>query len=95
MESTNDINAAIRIVQRCIKRCGYKRDKKVGSAYAMSTENGVKRDNYVASMASEEADQRRNVYLDESYIHHNYPRRDDSLYDPTDPTVVKAKHKER
>ncbi|KAE9035982.1 hypothetical protein PR001_g4632 [Phytophthora rubi] len=91
LESGDDVTAALGTVQRYIKRCGYKWGKKPGSAFAMSTENVVKRNNYVAMMASEEADQHCNIYLDESYIHHNYYC--GLLCDQTNPSVVKAKHK--
>jgi transposase len=43
------------------------------------------RDEYVMRMIAEnEAKKRRIVYMDESYIHKNYCRHEDSLYDPND-----------
>ncbi|KAL3661836.1 hypothetical protein V7S43_013130 [Phytophthora oleae] len=85
--------AALRTVQRFVKSCGFKRGKRKGSTYRMSAENESKRDHYVQLMTSVDADTFRNVYLDESYIHHNYASHNDSLYDPTDPNMTKAKHK--
>ncbi|KAE8962921.1 hypothetical protein PR001_g29544 [Phytophthora rubi] len=87
--------AALRTVQRFVTSCGCKRGKRKGSTYRLSVENEAKRDSYVQLMTSESADHFRTVYLDESYIHHNYSSHNDSIYDPTDPNVIKEKHKGR
>ena len=45
----------------------------------------LKRDNYVMHILQEyKNNTRRIVYMDESYIHQNYCRHDDLLYDPND-----------
>ncbi|DAZ94707.1 TPA: hypothetical protein N0F65_000022 [Lagenidium giganteum] len=46
-------------------------------------------------MLSDQYKQRRILYMDERYVHHNYSRHQDFLYNPTDPVTVKAKHKGR
>eukprot|EP00750_Incisomonas_marina_P017982 INCI2669.3.p1 GENE.INCI2669.3~~INCI2669.3.p1 ORF type:complete len:325 (-),score=77.13 INCI2669.3:365-1339(-) len=51
----------------------------------MKAENISLRDEYVTRMVAEaSAKNRRIVYMDESYVHKNYCRHDDSLYDPND-----------
>jgi hypothetical protein len=91
------VNAALRSVQRFLKNLGYKRGKKKGTmCYRMKQENIQKRDAYVLRMVGENASgTRRIVYMDESYIHKNYQRHDDSLFDPNDEQDLetKAQHK--
>ena len=94
-----DVNAALRSVQRFITRLGYQRGKKKGMKnYKLRAENIEKRDQYVQFMTNvNKDDARRIVYMDESYIHKNYQRHDDSLFDPNDEQdlEVKAMHKGR
>lgn len=88
---------ALRAVQRLLVRLGYKRGKKKGTiTYRLKEENIRKRDAYVSLMTRLNDDgKRRIVYMDESYIHKNYCRHDDSLYDPNDEQDLetKAMHK--
>jgi transposase len=91
-----DRRAAIRCVQRYLAKEGYKRGKRKGATYRLSSANAAARDEYVLRMAVDPATtNRRKVYLDQSYVHHNYSSHNDSLYDPTDPLTTKAKHKGR
>ena len=98
-EKKKDVNAALRSVQRYLQRLGYKRGKKKGMQnYRLREENIRKRDEYVQFMTAVNKDPtRRVVYTDESYIHKNYQRNDDSLFDPNDEQdmEVKAMHKGR
>jgi len=98
-ESKKDVNAALRLVQRYLLQLGYKRGKKKGMQnYKLREENLWKRDEYVQFMTAVNQDPtRRVVYIDESYIHKNYQRHDDSLFDPNDEQdlEVKALHKGR
>ncbi|ETV64356.1 hypothetical protein H257_18740 [Aphanomyces astaci] len=92
--------AAVRSVQRILKRQGYRRGKKAGSSsYHLSKSNVLARDSYVKVMhpvvcASPNASV---VYLDESFIHQHYKRHNDSLFDPSDDLDVQRKenHKGR
>ncbi|OQS00912.1 hypothetical protein ACHHYP_02185 [Achlya hypogyna] len=77
-----DYNACLRAVQAFVGKQGYKRGKRDGKSRF--------------SMVPVVKEARRPiVYLDESFIHHHYPRHLDSLYDPTDTKETKAKHKGR
>jgi transposase len=78
--------SALRSVQRYIVRKGFKRGRKKGCQhYRLKSENLLARDEYVLRMIEENRTKaRRIVYMDESYIHKNYCRHDDSLYDPND-----------
>ncbi len=85
-EDTKSMTSALRAVQRFLFRKGFRRGKKKGCQhYRLKHDIMVKRDNYVIRMTDENAaKQRRIVYMDESYIHQNYCRHEDSLYDPND-----------
>ena len=64
--------------------------------YRLKVENIRKRDAYVQRMTETNNDvSRRIVYMDESYIHKNYHRHDDSIFDPNDEQDLetKAQHK--
>ena len=95
--SRKDEESALRSVQRFLERTGYKRGKKKGmKSYRLQEENVRKRDAYVQRMTEVNKDpSRRVVYMDESYIHKNYHRHDDSLFDPNDEQDLetKAHHK--
>lgn len=81
--NNSDYKAALRSVQRFLTRIGYKRGSRKGIiTYRMKQHITSQRDQYVKKMIS--LDTRRVVYTDESYIHHNYSRHRDSLYDPND-----------
>lgn len=87
MSNKSSLKAGLRAVQRFLTRRGYKRGKKKGNNYSYRLKESimVKRDEYVLRMSEEyEKKERRIVYMDESYIHQNYCRYDDSLYDPND-----------
>ena len=96
-ESKTSVESALRSVRRFLERTGYKRGKKKGMmCYRLKEENVRKRDSYVQLMTEANNDvSRRIVYMDESYIHKNYQRRDDSLFDPNDEQDLetKAQHK--
>ena len=79
-----DVDAALLSVQRFLTRIGYKRGKKGGmKSLKLTAENILKRDQYVQFMTAVNHDPaRRVVYMDESYIHKNYQRHDDSLFNP-------------
>ena len=64
--------------------------------YRLKEENIRKRDAYVQQMTEANNDvSRRIVYIDESYIHKNYHRHDDSIFDLNDEQDLetKAQHK--
>jgi hypothetical protein len=77
---------ALRAVQRFLLRKGYKRGKRKGKmSYHLKDQIIVQRNNYVRRMIKEhESKERQIVYVDESFIHKNYARHDDSLYNPSD-----------
>ena len=65
-------------------------------SYHLKEENVRKRDAYVQLMTQAKEDvSLQTVYVDESYIHKNYHRHDDSLFDPNDEQDMetKAQHK--
>jgi hypothetical protein len=79
------VAAAKRNVRRFLVRLGYKRGKKT-SGYHLSMKNQVARKKYVSRMIKERlTKEKRIMYMDESYRHHNYSCHNDSLYDPNDP----------
>lgn len=87
--------ANLRNTQRFLKKYGYKRGhRKEKMSLKLSENLRVKRDEYVLKIKETSC---RRVYLDESYIHHNYSRHRDSLYDPSDENYVEPikKHKGR
>ena len=91
------LESAQRSVARFLCTNGYERAKKKGMmCYHLKEENIVKRDFYVNYMTIANNDpSRRIVYMDENYLHKNYCRHDDSLFDPNDEQdlEVKAQHK--
>ena len=95
--SKTSVESALRSVRRFLERTGYKRGKKKGMmCYRLREENLHKRDSYVQLMTEANNDfSKRIVYMDESYIHKNYHRHDDSLFDPNDEQDLetKAQHK--
>ncbi|GMF48330.1 unnamed protein product [Phytophthora fragariaefolia] len=88
-------NAALRTVQRFLKKSGYARGAHKGKTLRLAPANDLARAEYVHKMTSSEILLHRVVYMDESYIHHHYSRHNDSLVDPTDDEYVKEKHKGR
>ena len=79
------MKAGLRAVQRFLNRKGYKRGKKGRQSYRLKEHVLLMRDKYVSRMSQENAlKTRRIVYMDESYIHKNYCRHEDSLFDPND-----------
>lgn len=92
--------AALRAVQRYLKRCGFRRGKKPGASIRLSTKHATARAKYVQAMTRRlavTADKPVMVYLDESYVHHHYKIAADSLYHPDndDDEPEKEKHKGR
>ncbi len=65
----------------------------------MSYSNALKRDSYLLKMKRNRKMKngkiRRIVYMDESYIHENYSRHEDSLYHPDILYEEKKRHKGR
>ena len=60
--------------------------------YRLKVENIRKRDAYVQRMTETNNDvSRRIVYMDESYIHKNNHRHDDSIFDPNDEQDLETK----
>lgn len=98
-DSPTAVASALRSVRRYLRHLGYKRGKKKGVlSYQLREENARKRDIYLSMMMQvRDEKQRRVVYLDESYVHQNYARHDDSLFDPNDKQdlQVTVKHKGR
>lgn len=84
--SEKSVKAGLRAVQRFLVAKGYERGKKKGAKnYRLKEHIAVMRDKYVLRMTEEnDKKTRRIVYMDESYIHKNYCRHEDSLYDPND-----------
>ena len=80
-DSKKSVESALCSVRRFLKRTGYKRGKKKGMmSYRLKDENVRKRDAYVQLMTQAKEDvSLRTMYVDESYIHKNYHRHDDSL----------------
>jgi hypothetical protein len=88
-----DYNAAMRAVQRFVAAVGFMRGEKKGHMNLLLKANLVQsRDAYVVKMVQ---GGHRIVYMDESYIHHHYSGRQDSLYHPDDELdkAPKRKHK--
>ena len=81
-----EYNSCLKSVQRYLLHLGYKRGQKKGiMCYKMKEQNIMKRDQYVVKITRiNSRKDRRIIYMDESYIHKNYARHDDSLYDPND-----------
>lgn len=80
--------AGQRAVRRFVIRNGYKRGKKKGTI-TPSPENEAKRDRYLRRLIENRAlppeERKREVYLDESYIHQHYKwKPKECLYDPND-----------
>lgn len=79
--------AALRKVQRFLNKFGYKRGKRKGKmSLQMAAKLKYKRDKYITYMTNNP--ERRKIYTDESYIHHNYNRHNDSLFDPSDNSYI-------
>ena len=78
--------AGLCATQRFLKENGYRKGRKKGAQhYRLKEEILLKRDAYVQLMIKANGRKnRRIVYMDESYIHKNYARHEDSLYDPND-----------
>ncbi|RHY24173.1 hypothetical protein DYB32_008962 [Aphanomyces invadans] len=94
-EDKASMSACLRVVQLYLAKLGFKRGKRRGHAsYSVSSAHAAARDIYVQHM-SRLPPEAPVVYLDESYIHHHYSRHQDSLFDPTDDTPPKSKHKGR
>jgi len=95
-EDKKSVNAALRSVQRFLKNLGYKRGKKKESSYRLKEEHIRERDAYVLQMIRANlAVTRRIVYMDESYIHKNYQRHDDSPFDPNDEQDLEMKEQHK
>ena len=94
-----DIDAGLRSVQRFLIRIGFERGRKKGmKSLKLTAENKLKRDQYVQFMTAVNQDPACwVVYMDESYIHKNYQRHENSLFDPNNKQdlEVKAMHKGR
>lgn len=91
-----DSAAALRSVQRFLRHNGYKRDKKSNAiSYRLGDNVRQMRDAYVKRMMCElnanQTQRKRCVYLDESYIHHNYKRHDDHSMIRTTNKMSKSK----
>lgn len=95
-----DSSTALRGVQRFLNQQGYRRGKKKGGFAIREKEALInKRNKYldelIINRKKPPSEQMREVYLDESYIHHHYKRTDESIYDPSDEQdlVVRELHK--
>ena len=96
----NQLWSAEQTVRRFLKRNGYCRGKKK-LQYFLSEANMQKRDIFLRTLIKNRAksnkERLREVYLDESYIHHHYKWKEgEDLYDPCDKLdldITKDKHK--
>lgn len=84
-----DYAAALRATQRFLVHSGYRRGKRNGAFNIQEKESLInKRNSYITEIMDNRNkppdEQLREVYVDESYIHHHYKRFDESLYDPND-----------
>lgn len=94
-----ELHAAERCVQRFVRKIGYERGRK--KTLRPKADITAKRDiylkKYMANPKEEPTMRLREVYLDESYVHHHYKwKEDDSLFDPLDEFAIpegKDKHK--
>eukprot|EP00977_Amphora_coffeiformis_P004960 scaffold1057_cov154-Amphora_coffeaeformis.AAC.5 len=94
-----DFRTALRCVQRFLVRMGYLRGKKKG--IRPKTDVIEKRDvflkKYIGNSLLPPEQRLREVYTDESYVHHHYKWKEgDSIYDPSDELGIpegKEKHK--
>ena len=101
--SNKSTQTALRAVQRFLKKLGYKRGKRKGSMYYhLASANRLARDKYLTTIMPmltnhliSDSPKPCMVYTDESYIHKNYSRHQDSLHDPNDvlDLSVKQHHK--
>lgn len=88
------LSAAHRSLRRWLLRHGYKRGKKKGTIKA-SPNNEAKRDYYLQKLTSNRnlppEERKREVYLDESYIHQHYKwKPSEYVYDPNDDQDVQV-----
>ncbi|KAE9301579.1 hypothetical protein PF008_g22716 [Phytophthora fragariae] len=88
-------NAALRSVQRFLKKSGYARVAHKDKTLLLAPANDLARAEYVHKMTSSDILLHRVVYMDESYTHHRYSRHNDSLVNPKDDKYVKERHKGR
>lgn len=81
------LSSALRTVQRFLIKHKFKRGRKTGTL-KVGDDQVVLRNKYIKTLLNNrEAPQthrKREVYLDESYIHQHYNRLENSLYDPND-----------
>ena len=78
-----DVNAALGWVHWFLNCLGYQRGKKGIKDNRLREENIHVHDEYVQFMTVMEEDATHHVvYMDESYIHKNYYRHEDSLFEP-------------
>jgi transposase len=78
---------AYRNVRRFVESLGYERGRRTGNlvqkeSVILHRQNFLKA--FFENRARPPEDRLREVYMDESYIHHHYHRFDDSLWDPND-----------
>ena len=91
--SSKEATVAYRCVARYVQRIGLVQSARKGTTYKLKPEIVLRRDQYVRQM-TELRGERRIVYLDESYTHHNYNKLGDSLRDPGETRPVpKGRHK--
>ena len=90
-ERKKSVESAERSARRFLAGLGYKQGKTKGMmCYHLKEENIQKRDKYVQAMTNANYDNTtRIVYMDEIYIHKNYHRHDDSLFNPNDEQDLK------
>jgi len=96
-ENKKAVESALRSVRRFLEKMGCKRGKKKGMMCCrLKEENIRKRDACVQLMTDANKDvSRRTIHMDESHIHKNHHRHDNSLFDPNDEQDLqtKAQHK--
>lgn len=84
-----EMHAAVRAVRRFLVKNGYRRGSRKNGHLRMSLDNIAKRDTFLQTLVQNRAlpkeERMREVYLDESYIHHHYQwKPSENLYDPAD-----------
>ena len=94
------LKASEQAVRRYLQKLGYKRGRRKGQV-VQNPEHVIKRDLFLQTLVQNRqkppSERLREVYLDESYIHHHYKwRPGEDLYDPFDDAdiaTIKDRHK--
>ena len=101
MYEKKSLATAYRNVRQYLQKQNYRRGRRTGNL-GLKPNQILLRDQYLKAFMDNRAlpvsERKREVYMDESYIHEHYNRNDDSLWDPNDEMDIqygKAKNKGR